>query len=81
MPRNEANGQVAAAVPANSTSPAALQPLLVDVREAARLLACSERTLWGLTSPRGPIPSVKIGRRSVRYSVADLQAFVDAQKK
>jgi hypothetical protein len=54
--------------------------LLVDSREAARLLAVSERTLWSLTSPRGPIRSVRIGR-SVKYDPRDLQAFVDAQKK
>jgi excisionase family DNA binding protein len=57
-----------------------IAPLLVDVHEAARLLSCSERTLWGLTAPRGQIPSVRLGR-AVRYAVADLEAFVRESRK
>jgi excisionase family DNA binding protein len=52
-------------------------PILVDSREAARLLAISERTLWDLTFQR-EIPSLKIGR-CVRYRVADLHEW--AEKK
>jgi excisionase family DNA binding protein len=52
-------------------------PILVDAREAARLLAISERTLWDLTFQR-EIPSLKIGR-CVRYRVADLHGW--AEKK
>lgn len=51
-------------------------PLLVTPREAARLLAVSERTLWSLAAA-GEIPRVRIGR-AVRYRVADLRAYVDA---
>jgi hypothetical protein len=43
---------------------------------AARLLSVSERTLWGITAPRGPLPCVRIGR-SVGYAVADLVAYVE----
>jgi len=53
--------------------------LLLPTREAAEALSISERTLWSLTEPRGPIPCVRIGR-SVRYHVADLEAYVEAQK-
>ncbi len=53
--------------------------LLVDSREAARMLAVSPRTLWSLSSPRGPVPVVKIGR-AVRFKVADLERFVEAAK-
>ena len=49
--------------------------LLLTAREAARLLSVSERTLYDLTVPRGPIPCVKIGSRGVRYARAALQAF------
>ena len=56
-----------------------LSPLL-PTRDAAHVLAVSQRTLWGLTAPRGPIPCVRIGRR-VLYSPADLQAFTDKQKQ
>ena len=50
-------------------------PILVDAREAARLLAISERTLWDLTFKR-EIPSLKIGR-CVRYRIADLQGWAE----
>ena len=53
--------------------------LLLNTRDAAAALAVSERTLWGLTAPRGPIPCVSIGR-AVRYDVADLRAFIDGEK-
>ncbi|MGD9857308.1 MAG: helix-turn-helix transcriptional regulator [Planctomycetaceae bacterium] len=56
-----------------------IQPLLLPPRAAAKLLSISERTLWSLTAPRGPIPSILIGR-SVRYSVAALTAWIDAQQ-
>ena len=45
--------------------------LLLRDREAAELLGISPRKLWELTSPRGPIKCVRIGR-SVRYSLATL---------
>ncbi len=53
--------------------------LLVDTREASRLLAISPRTLWQLTK-REAIPSVRIGR-SVRYRVADLDSWTLKQIK
>jgi predicted DNA-binding transcriptional regulator AlpA len=54
--------------------------LLIKSPEAATFLGVGERTLWSLTAPRGPIPSVKIGC-SVRFDKRDLIAFVDAQKQ
>lgn len=51
--------------------------LLVDLREAARLLAVSARTVWTLKD-RGELPTVRIGR-SVRFRVTDLEAFVAAR--
>lgn len=53
--------------------------LLVTPREAARMLSVSERTLWGLTK-RGEVPAVRVGVRSVRYSIAALQAWIEAQQ-
>jgi excisionase family DNA binding protein len=53
--------------------------LLVRSREAARMLAISERKLWELTN-RKLIRAVRIGR-AVRYDVRDLEAFIAAQKK
>lgn len=53
------------------------EPLLLTPRDAAQALAVSERTLWGLTAPRGPLPAVRIGR-AVRYSRDALARWVDA---
>jgi predicted DNA-binding transcriptional regulator AlpA len=58
--------------------PAATAPLLLTRRAAAAVLSISERTLWSLTWPRGPIRPVRIGR-SVRYSADALQTWVEAQ--
>lgn len=49
-------------------------PLLLTSREAAKVLAVSERTLWTLTNT-GEIPCVRMNR-SKRYSVSALQAWV-----
>ena len=51
--------------------------ILIDVREAARRLAISPRTLWQLTKDRA-MPSVRIGK-SVRYRVADLEDWTRRQ--
>ncbi|HUW82040.1 MAG TPA: helix-turn-helix domain-containing protein [Phycisphaerae bacterium] len=52
---------------------------LLRPREAANILAISARKLWGLTN-RGEIPCVRIDR-AVRYDPADLEAYVEAQKR
>lgn len=51
-------------------------PLAIPLRDAARMFSISERTLWSLTAPRGPIPCVRLGR-SVRYSIAVLQRYLE----
>ena len=56
--------------------------LALRPRDAAKALGISERTLWGLTSPRGPIPCVRIGpgkRQTVLYPTADLQDWLSRQ--
>jgi excisionase family DNA binding protein len=53
--------------------------LLIRPREAARLLAISERSLWAFTQS-GEIPFIRIGR-SVRYCPADLAAWIAGRKK
>jgi excisionase family DNA binding protein len=55
--------------------------LLMTPKQAAKALSISERTLWGMTVPRGPLPAIKIGRRGVRYAVADLQAWIESQNQ
>lgn len=59
-----------------------VEPLALRPREAAKALGISTRTLWALTSPRGPIPCLRIGhgkRQSVLYPVADLQIWLSRQ--
>ena len=53
--------------------------LTLTVREAAEALSISERLLWSMTAPRGPIPCFKLGRR-VLYPVASLEEFIANQK-
>ncbi|HMP00941.1 MAG TPA: helix-turn-helix domain-containing protein [Gemmatales bacterium] len=52
------------------------EPLLVDLRTAARLLSVSVRTLWSMTTD-GRLPHVKIGARRL-LRMTDLRAYVDA---
>jgi len=55
--------------------------LLVPPREAAWLLGgISTRHLWSLTTPRGPIPCIRLGRR-VFYAPRDLQRFLEERKQ
>lgn len=60
-------------------------PLLLKFRAAAEALSISERMLFGLTQPRGPIPALRLpGRgnaRAIRYDVRDLLAFIDGLKQ
>lgn len=60
---------------------AAAEPptLLLTARDAAKALAISEKTLWTLTTPRGPIPAIRVGERSLRYSVTALAKWIDSQ--
>ena len=49
---------------ANATPECATpEKLLLGKAQAAILLGISARTLWGITSPRGPIPCIRIGHR------------------
>ena len=53
-------------------------PLLVDTREAARLLGVSSRTVWRLYASQ-ELPIVRIGR-AVRFDVADLRKLIEQLK-
>ncbi len=49
--------------------------LAVRPKEAAKLLGISQRTLWSLSSPRGPIPCARIGRVTL-YPVDRLRRWL-----
>jgi excisionase family DNA binding protein len=53
--------------------------LLITADEAAAALSISTRKLWSLTTA-GVIPCVRLGR-SVRYSPAELQDWIQAQRR
>ena len=55
------------------------EQLLVSARDAAELLAISERTLWSLTAPRGPIACVNAGNR-VLYSRETLCEWIQNEE-
>ncbi len=57
-----------------------IPPLLVDEREAARLLGVSPRTMWQLNHD-GVIPEIRVGKGGKRYSVATLRAWVESQER
>jgi predicted DNA-binding transcriptional regulator AlpA len=48
---------------------------LLTAKQAAAELSISDRTLWSMTAPRGPLPSVRIGR-AVRYDLDDINAAI-----
>jgi excisionase family DNA binding protein len=51
--------------------------LLIDSRQAAKLLSISERTLWGMWND-GKMPKpIRIGQ-AVRFAYEELQAWVNA---
>jgi excisionase family DNA binding protein len=58
---------------------AAVEPLLLTSREAARFLHISGRKLWQLTAD-GAVPCVRLGR-AVRYDRRDLIALIDTMKR
>jgi predicted DNA-binding transcriptional regulator AlpA len=54
--------------------------LLIKSLEAVRMLSISEKNLWTLSAPRGPIPTIRVGERSIRYSIAALKKWIDDQQ-
>jgi predicted DNA-binding transcriptional regulator AlpA len=54
------------------------QRMLIPPRDAARMLSISEKNLWTLTK-KGAIPAIRVGARSVRYCVAQLERWIADQ--
>jgi hypothetical protein len=53
---------------------------LLDERAAAKLLGVSPRVLWGLADA-GSIPFIRIGPRLKRYDPADLERFINDNRR
>lgn len=54
---------------------APLRPLAVEARTAAALIGVSERTLFDLTDPRGPIVPVRVGIKRL-FPVVELERWL-----
>lgn len=57
----------------------ALSKLLLNERDAARMLSISPRKLWSIRSA-GEIAHIQLGRM-VRYAVEDLQSLIDHHRQ
>ncbi len=55
------------------------EPLLVNARQAGRMLSVCERTIFNLVA-RGELKAIHIGK-SVRFAVEDLKAWIARQQK
>jgi excisionase family DNA binding protein len=53
---------------------------LLTTRQAAKFLNISERLLWQLCKD-GKIPTVRLGRRLVRFQLADLLDWIKSRKQ
>lgn len=62
----------------DTNTPTTTAPLLVDRREAGRLLGVSPGTIDNLRT-RGELPSVKLLSRRL-FDVADLRRYIEARK-
>jgi len=52
---------------------------MMTVKELARLLNVSERTVWENSEPRGTIPALYIGKKTVRYCPVAIQEWMRRQ--
>ena len=57
----------------------ATAPMLYTRRQVARMLGVCEKSVWALTRD-GKLPAVRVSERLIRYTLADIEAFIDAAK-
>ena len=62
---------------ANSENHPLMEPLLLTPRDAAKALSICERTLYGLTAPRGDIPVIRIGMGEKSKNLKTVEAIFD----
>jgi len=51
-----------------------VEPIFLDTHQAAKALSISERNLWSLTVPRGPIKAAKVGKLNL-YPLTELRRY------
>lgn len=64
----------------HNSNPPALGPLVVDEREAARLLGISPRSMWQLNAD-GEVRAIRVGRGAKRYAVSELERYITDKMK
>ena len=62
----------------NAPTDPIIPALLIDVKEVARRLDLSERTVWRLHSAAKLPKAVSIGGKSKRWRIDEINAWVDA---
>jgi predicted DNA-binding transcriptional regulator AlpA len=60
--------------------PITTDPLLVSESRAAAMIGAAPKTMERWRSRGGGPPFVRIGPRMVRYALADLESWIDAQR-
>ncbi|WP_426196213.1 helix-turn-helix transcriptional regulator [Massilia sp. DWR3-1-1] len=50
----------------------------ITAEEVAEMLCISRGAVYDLAAPKGPIPCVRLGRRLIRFKVADVLAHIVA---
>jgi excisionase family DNA binding protein len=61
------------------STPPRSTPHLISLREAATLLAISERTLRGLVAS-GALRVIRISARRIAVDVADLRSYIESRR-
>jgi excisionase family DNA binding protein len=75
----EIRGSLVEAGPRHGRDPQRVPPILLSLKDAARALAVSDRSLWEWTKA-GKVPHIRLGRR-VLYSPDDLRRWVEGQRQ
>lgn len=55
-----------------------VSPVLLSAPEAAKYLGISTRKMYELVKPKGPIPCYKLGKRLTRFSINDLNEYINS---
>jgi len=75
----ETRGSLIETGPGRGRDPQSVPPILLSLKDAARALAVSDRSLWEWTKA-GKVPHIRLGRR-VLYSPDDLRRWVEGQRQ
>lgn len=49
---------------------------MITAGEVAKILGVSRSAVYDLAAPKGPIPCVRLGRRCLRFNLADVETHI-----